>query len=126
MEVWAGSGGTTGDDAFGAFGDAFGPADAFDDTFGAFCDRPFGCEFQHARVRPEFPFPLYCQTCADVEKKGKFQCARCEIDGEKQWFGKDHFHATDLYNCKKKADMGEAAVQAALKETTVAAVSVGH
>ena len=43
-----------------------------------------------------------CRTCADVEKSGKFLCARCEINGEKQWFGKDHFHPTDLYNCKKR------------------------
>lgn len=43
-----------------------------------------------------------CQACADMEKNRKFQCARCVANGEKQWFGKDHFHPKDLDNCKQR------------------------
>lgn len=39
-----------------------------------------------------------CKACQEAKQADKFQCARCLVNGEKQWFGKEHFHPRDLWN----------------------------
>ena len=41
-----------------------------------------------------------CQACTERIQTKMFQCARCVVNGDKQWFDKGHFNAKDLANCK--------------------------
>ena len=43
-----------------------------------------------------------CVICQEAKQTEKFQCARCIVNGEKQWFGKEHFHPGDLKDRKKR------------------------
>ena len=41
-----------------------------------------------------------CLVCQQAQQTEKFQCARCVVSGEKQWFGQEHFNPRDLKNRK--------------------------
>ena len=43
-----------------------------------------------------------CLLCQAAKQTEKFQCARCTVNGKKQWFDKSQVHPKDLDNCQYK------------------------